>query len=250
MAQSIRVLKPILPENESLEAVSKNEDIIISDCFSVGNENHLSNIKEKVNYDSYIDELLASDSDSDLNEIELDNVNSGEIHNKEIENSDSSFSENKTHESENEKLEDFFYCDTNGSQSHFSKNKDTKIKSEMIIEYSVVIKKELLFSENKIAENNIIEDVNYCATNSLSNDETKVKNESLNSKVKAPNQIMVSDADLNLSNKLNLENIKIEPEEIENVNIVEPNQDEESPNNVNALYNASVQDAVRYFSEL
>ena len=41
MAQSIRVLKPILPENESLEAVSKNEDIIISDCFSVGNENHL-----------------------------------------------------------------------------------------------------------------------------------------------------------------------------------------------------------------
>ncbi len=240
MAQSIIISESISPENESSEDVSINENIIIIDSFSV--ENEKSNLKEKNNYENLIDDLLASDSDS---EIELNNKTTVEIHNKEIENyevlnSDSNFSANKTHKIKNEKLEDFYNCDTNSSHSHFDKNKNTDINSEMHIEYSVVIKKELHFSENKIPENNIMEDVNYFDSKSLSNEENKVKS----------NQILVSEPDLNLSNNPTIENVKIEPEEIENVDIVEPNQDEESPNPVNALYNASVQDAVRYFSEL
>merc|ERR1719354_1556561 len=150
-------------------------------------------MREKVNYDDYIDELLASDSDNDINEIGSDNVTSNDIQNKKIENyeilkSDSNLIENKIIKIENGKMKK--------------------------------------------------EDVDNYDTNSLSNDET---NNLIDFKV-AANQKIKSDIDLNISNNPVEENVKIEPEEIEIVDI------DESPNYVNALYNASVQDAVRYFS--
>ena len=193
MSQQIIDSESVLPDCKSSEDLSENEDATIMDGSNVENETLSNNMREKVNYDNYIDELLASDSDNDINEIDSDNVTSNDIQNKEIENyeilkSDSNLIENKILKIENGKMKK--------------------------------------------------EDVDNYDTNILSNDET---NNLIDFKV-AANQTIKSDIDLNISNNPIEENVKIEPEEIEIVDI------DESPNYVNALYNASVQDAVRYFS--